>query len=477
MKIAILGAGGVRTPLIVQAMAARQARLGLAELALMDIEGERLELIGGLARDLGGLADLPGLAVTWTTDARIALAGADFVITTFRVGGIAARIVDERVPLAHGVIGQETTGPGGFAMAMRTIPVLLDYLALMRTVCPDAWLINFANPAGLLAEAATRVGGWSRTVGICDAPSGMARVAAALLRVPYDEVYLDYFGLNHLGWARGLIHNGHDYLPQFLDVARQTGRLPGLPFDAAFVAGLGLIPNEYLFYYYHAAEAVANLLRAGCTRGEQIAAANERLFAELRRLQTMDAPPSPPNPGGNAAPPRIGGRGGAEMLAAYHAYLGRRGETYMAGETGGGHTQAGLDPKLLEALAGEGYAGVALDVIEGLLGVRPGHRILNLPNRGAIEGMGAGDVVEAPAYVGKGLVRPLAVGAIPGHALGLMRQVKAYEQLTIAAATEGSYTTALAALTIHPLVRDHALAKTILDEYRAQHGALFPPLA
>ncbi|MCX6033214.1 MAG: glycoside hydrolase [Chloroflexi bacterium] len=472
MKIAILGAGGVRTPLIVQAMAARQERLGLTELALMDVDGERLELVAALtaAAEHSGQAKFK---ITRTTDPRPALAGADFVITTFRVGGIAARVIDEHVPLSHGVLGQETTGPGGFAMAMRTIPVLLDYLALMRELCPDAWLINFANPAGLLAEAAVTAGGWKRTVGICDAPASMARVAAALLGVAYDEVYLDYFGLNHLGWIRSVVQAGHDHLPQFFAMIRQAGKMPGLPFDGEFLAGLGLIPNEYLFYYYHAAEAVANILRAGRTRGEQIAAANERLFAELRRLQ---APPSPPNPGGNAAPPEVGGRGGAEMLAIYHAYLGHRGETYMAGETGGSHSLAGLDARLLEALAGEGYAGVALDLVEGLVGASPRQMILNVPNRGAIRGMAADDVVEIPAYVGKGLVRPLAVGAVPGHALGLMQQVKAYEQLTIAAATEGSYVKAVEALTIHPLVRDYALAKAILDEYRAQHGALFPQL-
>jgi 6-phospho-beta-glucosidase len=165
-----------------------------------------------------------------------------------------------------------------------------------------------------------------------------------------------------------------------------------------------------------------------------------------------------------------------EALAAYRAYLGHREETYMAAETGGGHGPAGFAARLAEALAGEGYAGVALDLIEGLIGARPGRQILNVPNRGAIQGMGADDVVEIPAYVGKGLVRPLAVGEAPGHALGLMRQVKAYEQLTIAAAIEGSYARAVEALTVHPLVRDYTTAKAILDEYREQHGTLFPTL-
>ena len=223
MKIAILGAGGVRTPLIVGAMLRRRERLGLTELALMDVDAERLDIMGELAQaeqapptvsdELGQAA---GFKICCTTDARAALTGADFVITTFRVGGIASRVVDERVPLRHGVLGQETTGPGGFAMAMRTIPVLLDYIATMRDVCPEAWLINFANPAGLLAEAATTAGGWTRTVGICDAPEGMRRVAAAIFGMSPDELYLDYFGLNHLGWVRAALYQGQDLLPRFI---------------------------------------------------------------------------------------------------------------------------------------------------------------------------------------------------------------------------------------------------------------------
>jgi 6-phospho-beta-glucosidase len=464
MKITILGAAGLRTPLLVKAIAARQERLGLDELALMDVDGERLELIADLTTELAGLRDLSVLAVTRTTDSRTALAGADFVITTFRVGGIASRIVDERVPLRHGVLGQETTGPGGFAMAMRTIPVLLDYVKLMRQLCPHAWLINFANPSGLLAQAATGVGRWERTVGICDAPHQMGRVAAALLGVSPAELFLDYFGLNHLGWVRGALCHGQDTLPHFIGLIRRWGGLPGLPFDPEFIAALGLIPNEYLYYYYHATEAVQNILRAGQTRGEQIASLNEQLFADLQRLRTA------------------GDQEGME--AAYRAYLGRREGSYMVGETADAHSPAGLNQKVLpqsdgvqQALADEGYAGVALNLIEALTGHAPGVMILNVPNCGAIRGMAAEGVVEIPVFVGRDLVRPLAVGAVPDHALGLMQQVKAYEQLTIAAATEGSRAKAIQALTIHPLVRDHTTARIILDEYTAEHGALWPELS
>lgn len=453
-KVAVLGAGGVRTPLIVEAMARRQARLGLGELALMDIDGERLEIIGSLLQPIeqGG----PGFRIVRTLDPDEALDGADFVIATFRVGGIGSRVVDERVPLRYDVLGQETTGPGGFAMAMRTIPVLLGYLERMRRRCPDAWLINFANPAGLLAEAALRVGGWTRTVGICDAPESMGRIAAALVGVPVEEIYLDYFGLNHLGWLRGVWYNQVNYLPRFIEKMQALGKVPGLPFAPTFVAALGMIPNEYLFYYYHEREAVMRQQKVGANRGEQIASLNQQLFAELTALH------------------RAGDVAG--MQATHRAYLARRGETYMARETGNHHDLSGLEPQLAEMLAGEGYAGVALGVMEGLLGGSPRQMILNLPNSGAIWGMDAADVVEAPALVAKGIVRPLAVGAVPPACLGLMQQVKAYEQLTIAAAAEGSYHKAQQALALHPLVRDVGTAKAILDDYIHEHGALFPAL-
>jgi 6-phospho-beta-glucosidase len=463
LKIAILGAGGVRTPLIVGAMLRRRERLGLTELALMDVDAGRLDIVGELAQveqdqptASAESVRAAGFKICCTTDARTALARADFVITTFRVGGIASRVVDERVPLRYGVLGQETIGPGGFAMAMRTIPVLLNYIETMREVCPEAWLINFANPAGLLAEAAITAGRWPRTVGICDAPEGMRRVAAAIFGISPDELYLDYFGLNHLGWVRAAFHAGQDLLPRFIAMLRAAGRMPGLPFDTEFISALGMIPNEYLFYYYHSREAVANILRDEMTRGEQIAGWNALLFDELRTLRAANDMPG--------------------MQRVYRAYLEQRGGSYMASETGKAHDLAGLDPAIVRALAGEGYAGIALDLIEGLTGAVPRQMILNVPNAGVIHGMSAGDVVEIPAFVGRGMVRPLAVGEVPRGPLGLMQEVKAYEQLTIAAATEGSYAKAVQALALHPLVQDVAVAKAILDGYREGHGASFPAL-
>ena len=458
MKVTILGAGGVRTPQVVSSFIARQDRLGLDELALMDIDGSRLDLMAALTAPLEQSRP-PRFKLTRTTDPAAALAGADFVITTFRVGDIAGRAADERVALSHGVLGQETTGPGGFAMGLRTIPVLFGYLDLMLRVCPAAWLINFANPAGMLAEAVINHGGWPRAVGICDAPTGMLRGAAHFLQARPEEVFLEYFGLNHLGWARGVWHQGRNRLPELLALfAGYDGPLPGYPFEPGLISALGLLPNEYLYYYYYRNEAVGNLLAKGRSRGEQLAELNTRLFANLyaaRAAEDFD-----------------------QMQAIMAAYFRERGETYFATETGGkfASEHSALTPAELEAQADEGYAGVALNVMEALAGHASRTLILNVANGGAIRGMRDDDVVEVPCWVSGGLIRPLALGSVPDHALGLMKQVKAYERLTVEAALTGRYEAALSALALHPLVPSHAVARAILDDYIAAHAADFPAL-
>ena len=453
MKIAIIGAAGVRTPLILKAMLTHQDRLGLSELALMDIDGERLDLIGALTSAIEQSSDIK-FRISRTTDSRKALTGANFVITTFRVGGIESRVIDERVPLNHGILGQETTGPGGFAMGIRSIPVLLDYVSLMKDVCPKAWLINFANPAGLLTEAVIRHTSWQRVVGICDAPTSMQQVISAVLGANPEEVYLDYFGLNHLGWIKRVIYNNQDQLPEIIHVLKSTGSVPGLPFDPDLIVSLGMIPNEYLFYYYYATKAVNNILRAGESRGEQIERQNLQLFAELKE--------------------KIKVRDYKGMQESYQAYLNLRGSTYMVRETGKSHDFSGLDPKILKSLSDEGYAGVALNLIEALSGHKPLMQILNIPNQGSIQDMDDQDVVEIPAMVSYDHIHPLVVGEIPSHCMGLMKQVKYYDHLTIEAAVERSYQKARLALTIHPLVRDYSIAGSILDEYISMHHGYFP---
>jgi 6-phospho-beta-glucosidase len=455
MKIAIIGAAGLRTPLILQSIVARQERLDLCELVLMDIDGERLELIGALTSPLEKSPNTK-FRIVRTTDPTLALQDADFVITTFRVGGMESRVIDECVPLSYGILGQETTGPGGFAMGIRSIPVILGYVKLMKEVCPNAWLINFANPAGMLAEAVIRNTDWARVVGICDGPASMLLVIAALLGARPEDLYLDYFGLNHLGWIKRVIYRHRDYLPDFLEFINSSDGVPGLPFDPFLVTSLGMIPNEYLYYYYYANQAVNNILKAGESRGEQIVKLNLHLLGELTDKYTA--------------------QDFSGMQAAYRAYLNERGSTYMVNETGKSHDLSTLVPKISESLFDEGYAGVALNLIEALMGNKPTVQILNVPNNGAIIGMDDQDVVEIPTLINHDHIQPMVVGVIPAHCIGLIKQVKHFEHLTIEAAGEGSYQKARLALTIHPLVRDFSIAGRILDEYISQYIGYFPNL-
>jgi 6-phospho-beta-glucosidase len=362
---------------------------------------------------------------------------------------MAARVLDERLPLAHGLLGQETTGAGGFAMAMRTLPVLLNVIERMRRLCPQAWLVNFANPSGLLAEAARRAG-WVRSLGICDAPSTMHHLAARLLDVPAGEVYLDYFGLNHLGWVRRVLHRGEDYLPTFLSMIRAAGGFPGLPFEPDLLHELGMLPNEYLKYYYFTRQTVEALQAVPRTRGEFLLELNEEARRDLADLLA---------------------RGETQAtVERYRAYLRRRGETRLEGTEESTALPSGMEED------GGGYADVALDVIEALSGGGQRVLIVNTPGQGAVDGMAPEDVVEIPVLVRADGLQPLAVGPIPGHALGLMLRVKAYERLTIEAAAEGSRSKALLALTLHPLVADASRARLLLEEMERAHASTFPRL-
>lgn len=453
MKLTIIGAAGLRTPLIVEEIIRRQERLHITELWLMDVDERRLQIIAAITAPA---ENDPGthFAIHRTTDAEEALKGADYVITTFRVGGIESRIIDEKVALHLGFLGQETTGPGGFAMGIRSIPVLLKYIKLMREVCPNAWLINFANPSGMMAEAVSEYSGWQRTVGICDGPSSMLEIIAQLAGVPLDELAMEYFGLNHLGWVRAITHKQTNIVPQLVMMLEQIGHVPGFHIDTHLVASLGMIPNEYLYYYYHSRQAVQNILAAGQTRGELVAALNNEVFerlAELGKAEDYEG-----------------------MRSAHHDYIYKRGQTYMRNETG---KQSSAEvQKVMDEAADLGYANLALNLIEALVGGQPRRLVVNIPNRGAITGMRPEDVVEIPAWVSKDRVEGLAIGEIPDACLGLMKQVKTYEKLTIQAAVEGSYRKAVNALAQHPLVSDYASATALVDGYLREHGDYFPRL-
>ncbi len=462
MKLTFIGAGGVRTPLVIQSILNFQDRLPIDTVCMMDIDLERLDLIKLACKPR--LAKGAKFAIEWTTDARKAIKGADFIVTTFREGSLESRVIDEQVPLKYGVLGQETTGPGGFAMALRTVPVILKYVELIKELAPDAWLLNFTNPAGILTETITRIAGFKHAVGICDNPSAMMRAAAAFLQVKPEQLFPEYYGLNHLGWMRSIYLQGRDLVPEMIQGMKKTGQVvEHLPFNVDEMVNLGTIPNEYVYFYYYPKKSVDNLLKSGQSRALQILPFNQELYTGLRRIRDEEDAPE-------------------KVQEIYLRYLDQRGSTYMSLETGksGEAVSKQEEKKSLSAQqtmdeSAEGYSAVALNVIEGLIS-DPKVMILNVPNRGAITGMAEDDVVETTCLVSNGVVRPFAMGSIPDADLGLMKSVKAYERLTIQAAVEDSYATALKALTLHPLVPGYDIAKLILDDYLAQHGDYFPKL-
>ncbi len=290
MKMTLLGAG-VRAPFVLRGLAASRAELGLDEVVLHDTDAGRLGLMtalgGHLCSEWGA-----GFAVRGEPDPRAAIAGARFVFSAIRPGQEAARAVDEEVPLKHGVLGQETTGPGGFAMALRTIPAMLGYARLIEEVAPGALLVNFTNPVGIVMQALHDHSS-VRAVGICDGPIAMQRSVAEFLGLPREQVHADYFGLNHCGWIHRLLVDGNDRLPELLgrfeelQAADDQWRL----FDPGLVRAIGMLPMEYLYFYYYRDRAVAHIRGSGSSRGHQLQALNDALWPALRgRIEAGDLP-------------------------------------------------------------------------------------------------------------------------------------------------------------------------------------------
>ncbi|MFN3925630.1 MAG: 6-phospho-beta-glucosidase, partial [Pseudarthrobacter sp.] len=393
-----------------------------------------------------------------TTNLPQALAGAGMVFAAIRPGGTSGRVADEKVAQDLGLLGQETTGAGGISYALRTIPHMLNLARLMKEHCPEAWLVNFTNPAGMVTEALLPVLG-RKVVGICDSAGGLVQRAARAAGAPLPEGRLDgvgYYGLNHLGWLYRLESNGQDLLPRLLAdplalAAFEEGRL----FPQPFLAELGALPNEYLYYYYQwdaAREAMRTMAR---TRGETIHSQQEELYPRLAA-------------------------GGADAFRLWEEARRSREEGYLAEARTQGAQRDEAD------LAGGGYERVALAAMRALSGTGDTQLILNTRNspvpdtaaarpaapEPAIPGLPADAVVEVPCTVTADGALPLPQQAPPEPQLGLLRQVKEVERLTVRAAVEGDREAALAAFAGHPLVDSEALAQALLDGYEREFPAL-----
>ncbi len=441
MKLTIVGGGGFRVPLVYGALLEKAERLRLDEVVLHDIDPDRLARIAAV---LDGLAAEHGdrLPFRTTTDLADAVEGADHVFCAIRVGQLEGRVADESVPLSMGVLGQETTGPGGICFALRTIPEMVALAELIAERAPGAWLINFTNPAGMVTEAVQQVLG-HRAVGVCDSPSGLCRrVAAALGREPRD-LWFDYFGLNHLGWLKGVRDRGGELLPALLaDDSALAGFEEGRLFGADWLRSLGMIPNEYLYYFYYASDTVDAIRESPTSRGAFLLEQQRAFYAQ------------------NGQDPRA-------ALAAWRATRYDRERSYMAEAR-----SAAGDGSDHEAETSGGYESEAMAVLEAMSLDTRAVLILNVANRSSLPMLDERAVVEVPAVVGRAGPVPLAAGEVPAHAGALVSLMKDVERTTIEAALTGSSALAVKALALHPLVPSVSVARAIFAGYRERLPAL-----
>ncbi|AIS01529.1 6-phospho-beta-glucosidase [Streptomyces glaucescens] len=442
MQLTILGGGGFRVPLVYGALLGDRGEGRVDRVVLQDPDAGRLRAVSRvLAEQAAGVPDAP--EVVATTDLDEALRGAAFVFSAIRVGGLEGRAHDERVALAEGVLGQETVGAGGIAYGLRTVPVAADIAARIARLAPDAWVINFTNPAGLVTEAMSRRLG-DRVIGICDSPVGLGRrIARVLGAADPAEAWIDYVGLNHLGWVRGLRIAGRDELPRLLaDPALLGSFEEGRLFGADWLRSLGAIPNEYLHYYYFNREAVRAYRAAERTRGAFLRDQQARFYAE-------------------AGDPAV------SALAAWDRTRAEREATYMAEN----RQSAGAGEREADDLSG-GYEKVALALMRAIARDERATLILNVRNRGTLAVLDADAVIEVPCLVDANGAHPVAVDPLPGHATGLVCSVKAVEREVLSAAESGSRATAVKAFALHPLVDSVTVARALVDGYTAVHPGL-----
>ena len=421
MKIAVIGGAGLRTPLLVNGLV--RSDLPIADIALYDVDQQRLGVIAGLAARFTGEV---ALRVCRTTAECVE--GADYVFVSIRVGGIEGRARDESISLGHGIVGQETVGPGGFAMAMRTIPPLVDYCREVERRAPGAWVINFTNPVGIITQAARAATG-AKVIGICDTPTELFEEVAHALDLPSEECYFDYFGLNHLGWIREVLHRGTPQLQRLWDRPDLLARVYRAPlFDPAHLHQLRLLPTEYVYYYYRTDRAFANIKRAGQSRGQVIERLNLQLFSDL-------------------------GRPGADQVAIYERYLAARNAGYMQIESG---AAAPIERSPWAELTG--YDKIALATVRAIHFNRGDIIPLNVPNRGNLPMLEPDDVIEVPCVVTANGALALHVGPVPAETRDLITRVKDYERATVRAALSGDRALAADALSRNPLVASRDLA-------------------
>lgn len=419
IKIAIIGAGSTYTPELIEGIINKKDDLPVGSVDLMDIDDRKLEIVGGLAQRMIKAAGLP-CETRLTKSLDEALTGADFVLCQIRVGKLPARVLDEKIPLKYDLIGQETNGIGGFFKGMRTIPVLLEIAERIQKLCPDAWLINFTNPAGMVTEALLNHSA-VKAIGVCNVPINM--IDSVKKRLNLEEAEIDYVGLNHLSWITSIRANGKDYVDEAIRQGINSQAMQNIPargFTPELIKTVGAIPSSYLEYYYYKDSKLAKLKEAEKCRGEVCIDIEEQLL-----------------------------------------------QIYADSEL---HVK----PELLSKRGGARYSEVALNLVDSIYNDKRNVQVVNILNKGTLDFMADDDVVEIPAVIGKNGPEPVKINVDNDHIKELMHLIKSYEKHAVRAAINGDEDEAMLALMINPLVADYNKAYSCFQELKTAHKRYLP---
>ena len=422
IKIAIIGAGSTYSPELMEGFINHKNDIPLKELYLMDIDDRKLNIVGGLCQRMFKHAEMD-TDVVLTKDLDLALKDASFVCAQIRVGKLPARVKDEKIPAKYGLLGQETNGIGGFFKGLRTIPVILDICKRMEKLCPDAWLINFSNPSGMIAEAVLN-NSPIKMIGLCNVPINSVDSVRRQLNLP-KEAFVEYMGLNHLAWITKVEYQGKDYLEEAIKEGINSGNMKNIPtlgFSKELIATCGAIPTSYLNYYYHKDKMVDKAIHAEKCRGEVCMEIEEQLL-----------------------------------------------EIYS-------NSEVNTKPELLSKRGGARYSEVAINLIDAIYNDRQNIQVVNILNHGAMPFLGDNDAVEISAIIGKDGAKPIPIDPKFHNQsiIELIKTIKNYEKHAVKAAMTGSVHEAMYALMVNPLVFDYDKAYDCFFELLEAHREYLP---
>lgn len=445
MKLAVIGGGGVRAPFLARTLVANAKDANIKEIVFMDINEEKLEIFGNLSKHIASQID-ESIIFKTTTDAAEAIKHADYIITTIRVGDDLGRTTDEEIAQKYGVLGQETTGVGGFSFSLRSIPVLIEYLDLAKEIAsPSCIAFNFTNPAGLVTECLKKLG-YENVYGICDGPMEFQRQLASMFDIP-EDFSCTWYGLNHLSYLTNVKYKGEsvpddlivdDYIYSSTEMKIMDKKLINL-LDGEF-------PNEYLYFFYYNNMVIDSLAKANSTRGRAVMDYNSKMLEQMKLIDKEDY---------------------EQQFKIFYTTLMMRENTYFTLESGSSRVEEKPVITLDEFISQEdtgGYAGVALNFIKGFMGIKDISMTLLVQNRGSIDFLNDDQVIEISCDISEGKIVQHKVSNIPPLQKHMINQVKLFEHLATEAIINKSKDQAIQALMVHPLINTFDLANKLVEE-------------